>query len=171
MTKNKFLRSIIEEAFVEVLREQEVLKTSSQEILGKFPTLKKTLESLLTAEFNSFVQEVQWVAPKPTTFRVVLKNNDLFFLKWMGKGFEAQIAGKKYYLGSLPEYQQALDKLNELLRYEPIGVDKETEPVPDAAADAGFEGGFEEPGAELETPEEEGGGEVEFEEPAEEPAV
>jgi hypothetical protein len=175
MTKNKILREIIEEALVEVLREQAVLQTSSQEILGKFPTLRKTLTALLTTEFESFVQEVQWIAPKPTTFRVVLKNNDHFFMKWMGKGFEAQIAGKKYYLGSLPEYQQALDKLNELLRYEPIGVDKETEP-----ADGGdFDTEFSEPGlggggapSDIEEPTEpglEGGDEVEFEEPAEEP--
>jgi hypothetical protein len=165
--KNNFLKEIIQEAFIEVLREQEVLKTSSQEILGKFPTLRKSLETLLTSEFDSFVQDVQWIAPKPTTFKIVLKNKDHFFMKWLGRGFEAQIAGKKYYLGSLPEYQQALDKLNELLRYEPIGVDKEAEDTPEPDIEGGFEETPTEPGG----PEIEGGEEVEFEEPVEEPEV
>lgn len=177
MLTKKELREIIEEGLIEVLREQAVLQTSSQEILGKFPTLKKTLAGLLTSEFDTFIKEVEWVAPKPTTFRVVLANDDHFFLKWMGKGFEAQIAGKKYYLGSLPDYQQALDKINELLRYEPIGVDKQTT-EPGMEEPAGEEGGFgggsdlgSDFGAEPEPtePELEGGEEVEFEEPAEEP--
>ena len=177
MLTKKELREIIEEGLIEVLREQAVLQTSSQEILGKFPTLKKTLAGLLTSEFDTFIKEVEWVAPKPTTFRVVLANDDHFFLKWLGKGFEAQIAGKKYYLGSLPDFQQALDKINELLRYEPIGVDKQTT-EPGMEEPAGEEGGFgggsdlgSEFGAEPEPtePELEGGEEVEFEEPAEEP--
>lgn len=179
MLTKKELREIIEEGLIEVLREQAVLQTSSQEILGKFPTLKKTLAGLLTSEFDTFVKEVEWVAPKPTTFRVVLANDDHFFLKWMGKGFEAQIAGKKYYLSSLPEYQQALDKINELLRYEPIGVDKQsTEPGMEepAGEEGGFGGGSDlgsDFGAEPEPtePELEGGEEVEFEEPAEEPTT
>lgn len=177
MLTKKELREIIEEGLIEVLREQAVLQTSSQEILGKFPTLKKTLAGLLTSEFDTFIKEVEWVAPKPTTFRVVLANDDHFFLKWLGKGFEAQIAGKKYYLGSLPDFQQALDKINELLRYEPIGVDKQTT-EPGMEEPAGEEGGFgggsdlgSDFGAEPEPtePELEGGEEVEFEEPAEEP--
>ena len=177
MLTKKELREIIEESLIEVLREQAVLQTSSQEILGKFPTLKKTLAGLLTSEFDTFIKEVEWVAPKPTTFRVVLANDDHFFLKWMGKGFEAQIAGKKYYLGSLPDYQQALDKINELLRYEPIGVDKQSN-EPGMEEPAGEEGSFgggsdlgSDFGAEPEPtePELEGGEEVEFEEPAEEP--
>ena len=176
MLTKKELREIIEEGLIEVLREQAVLQTSSQEILGKFPTLKKTLAGLLTSEFDTFVKEVEWVAPKPTSFRVVLANDDHFFLKWMGKGFEAQIAGKKYYLSSLPEYQQALDKLNELLRYEPIGVDRQsTEPgTEEPTGGEGEFGGGSDSGADFTEPTEpelEGGEEVEFEEPAEEPSL
>lgn len=185
----KKISTLVNDCLVEVLREQAVLQTSSQEILGKFPTLKKTLSTLLTSEFDSFVGQIDWVAPKPTTFRIVLQNSDYFFLKWLGKGFEAQIAGKKYYLDSLPEYQQALDKINELLRFEPIGVDKQSsEPGTDApGGDAGGfdDGGFDDMGvggdgglgggfdtsADPTEPEIEGGDEVEFEEPAEEPEV
>jgi hypothetical protein len=71
--KRKELRSLLEEAFYEVLSEQE-LKTSSHEILGKFPTLKRQLIALLSQEFTEFVDEVKWIAPKPSTFQVVLNN-------------------------------------------------------------------------------------------------
>ena len=89
------IRELLKEAFYEVLSEQE-LKTASQEILGKFPTLKRQLIALFTAEYEEFVDEVKWIAPKPSTFQVELQNGEKFFLKWNGAGFEAQIAGKKY---------------------------------------------------------------------------
>jgi hypothetical protein len=118
----KELKEIMLEAYVEVLQEEEgaVLETSSDEILGKFPTVKKTIVSLFTHEYPEFVKDVKWVAPKPSTFSVELANGQSFNLKWMGKGFEAQIEGKKYYLNDLPDYQQALDKLNDIMKNGPI---------------------------------------------------
>jgi hypothetical protein len=115
------VQELMLEAYVEVLREEgAVLKTSTQEILGKFPTVKKTLVSLFTSEFPEFVTDVRWVVPKPSTFAIDLANGQSFNLKWMGKGFEAQIEGKKYYLNDLPDYQQALDKINDIMRNGPI---------------------------------------------------
>ena len=52
--KKSELKDIIVEAYVEVLRETPevpALKTSTQLILGKFPTLKKTLVKLKRQEF------------------------------------------------------------------------------------------------------------------------
>ena len=134
------------EAYVEVLREQEnaVLETSSEEILGKFPTVKKTIVSLFTQEYPEFVKDVRWVVPKPSTFAIDLKNGQSFNIKWMGKGFEAQVEGKKYYLNTLPEYQQALDKINDLLKNGPITQGEEPggeEFGTDTAAPAGGGGG------------------------------
>ena len=156
--KKSELRNIILEAYVEVLREEETpaLKTSTQEILGKFPTVKKTLVSLLTSEYDEFVEDVKWTVPKPSTFKVVLKNGQSMDLKWMGKDFQASIEGKRYYLGTTADYQQALDSLNRVLRDGPItqgeepgGEDFAAEP----AAGGGTGGDF--PGAEA------GGGEGE----------
>jgi len=120
--KRSELKNLVLEAYVELLREEEntVLKTATQEILGKFPTVKKAITSLLTSEFPEFVQDIKWVAPKPSTFQVVLKNGQPFYLKWTGKGFDAQIEGKSYFLGSTSDYQQALDKLNDILKNGPI---------------------------------------------------
>jgi len=162
--KLKDLKQLIFEAYIEVLKEQNaVLSTGSEEILAKFPTLRKNLENLFTKDYNTFVKEVKYTAPKPTTFTVVLANDQEFYLKWMGKGFEAQIGGKKYYLGRVNEYQQALDKLNELLKHAPVGGEQPAEESPEdvfggepeaGAADSGFGGETPEPA----------GGETEFEE-------
>lgn len=172
------IRQLLEEAFYEVLSEQE-LKTSSQEILGKFPTLKRQLVALFTKEYEEFVDEVKWIAPKPSTFQVVLQNGEKFFLKWNGAGFEAQIAGKRYALNYVSEFQQALDKLNEILKSGPMKslADMDAEAAAEAEDEFGgggddFGGGgdFEEPaGGEDFEAEEEGGEEIEFEEPGEEP--
>ena len=174
------IRELLEEAFYEVLSEQE-LKTASQEILGKFPTLKRQLIALFTAEYEEFVDEVKWIAPKPSTFQVVLQNGEKFFLKWNGAGFEAQIAGKKYTLNYVSEFQQALDKLNELLKAGPMKSLADMDAEADAEADDDFGGGgddfggggdFEEPAGgeeDLGGEEEDEGEDIEFEEPGEEP--
>ena len=42
--------------------------------LTKFPELKKVIVDLLTHEFDSFLASIDWVAPKPSTFRINLNN-------------------------------------------------------------------------------------------------
>ena len=176
----KNIRDLLEEAFYEVLSEQE-LKTASQEILGKFPTLKRQLVALLSEEFEEFIDEVKWIAPKPSTFQVVLQNGEKFFLKWNGVGFEAQIAGKQYALNYVSEFQQALDKLNELLKSGPLksladmDAEAETEAGDDEFGGGDFGGGDDDFGGEeggeedFDAGEEEEGEDVEVEEPGEEP--
>lgn len=170
------VQQLMLEAYVEVLQEEEgaVLKTSTQEILGKFPTVKKTLISLFTAEYPEFITDVRWVVPKPSTFAIDLKNGQSFTIKWMGKGFQAQVEGKKYYLDTLAEYQQALDKINDLLKNGPITQGEEpggeefgAEPATGGGGGGDFPGG-EAGGGEEAAPEGEEGGEeaagAEFEE-------
>ena len=48
--------------------------------LTKFPELKAVIIDLLTYEFDSFLSSIDWVAPKPTTFRINLKNDQEFYL-------------------------------------------------------------------------------------------
>jgi len=166
LTKEQ-LKEVMLEAYVEVLQEEEnaVLETSSDEILGKFPTVKKTIVSLFTKDYPEFVKNIRWVAPKPSTFAIDLASGQSFNLKWMGKGFEAQVEGKKYYLNDLAEYQQALDKINDIIKTGPISQGEEPGGEEFGAAPAepaaGGGGGGEAPAADFE-----GGGE-----PAEEPAA
>lgn len=167
--KVKELKKLIEEAYIQVLREAEeptpedpigdekaseetVLEDATDTMLEKFPTLKATLVKLMTEDFKEFVDTIDWVSPKPTTFRVNLVNGQDFTLKWSGKNFQAQILGKKYSLGKIDEFQQALDKLARLYQEAPLkGAGEEG----GEGAEADFGGG----GGGGDFPGEEGGGE------------
>jgi hypothetical protein len=85
--------------------------------LTKFPELKAVIIDLLTSDFDSFLSSIDWVAPRPTTFRINLKNDQNFYLIWNARSWVAQIEGKKYYLLNLPEEQRAAEAISRILRY------------------------------------------------------
>jgi hypothetical protein len=173
--------------------EETVLEDATDEILGKFPTLKKAIIKLQTDQFKEFVDSIDWISPRPSSFRVNIKNGQYYILKWTGTGFEAQILGKRYYIDKIDDYQQALDKLARLYKEGPMSGAGEGEPAdtdtggggggggdfPGGDAAGGGEegettaddlagddaGGGEEGGADL------GGEPIDFEEPGEEPEV
>ena len=60
--------------------------------LTKFPELKKVIVDLLTHEFDSFLASIDWVAPKPSTFRINLKNDQEVYLIYNGRSWIAQVA-------------------------------------------------------------------------------
>ena len=167
--KVRELKKLIEEAYIQVLREAEeptpedpigdekaseetVLEDATDTMLEKFPTLKATLVKLMTEDFKEFVNTIDWVSPKPTTFRVNLLNGQDFTLKWTGNNFQAQILGKKYMLGKINEFQQALDKLARLYQEAPLKGAGEADAEGGEADFGGGGGGGDFPG-------EEGGGE------------
>jgi hypothetical protein len=89
-------------------------------MLARFPELRQTLEKLLTFQFRLFVDDIQWVAPKPTTFKVILPNKQFFNLIWNTKDFLAKISGMKYDMLTLQERERAIKAISELLQYGPI---------------------------------------------------
>lgn len=117
-----------------------VLPDSLEQILAKFPTLKHCLIRLQTENFADFVSGIDWISPKPTEFRINLKNGQNFTLKWMGKDFEATISGKKYYLGQLVDFQRALEKLSILYQEGPVAPEEEGGAGPESG-DRDFGGG------------------------------
>jgi len=106
--------------------------------LTKFPELKKVIVDLLTPEYDSFVASIDWVAPRPSTFRINLQNGQLFYLIYGKRSWIAQVEGKKYYLLNLPEEERAAMSIANILRY---GAKAEE--------GAGAEGGAADLGAEL----------------------
>ena len=110
--------------------------------LTRFPELKDILVSLLTADFDPFLSSIDWVAPRPTTFRINLKNDESFYLIWMRRSWIAEVEGKKYYLLNLPEEQKAAESIARILRYGSVG---DTEA---AEGESEFGAGAEEGGAE-----------------------
>jgi len=85
--------------------------------LTKFPELKAVIVDLLTPEYDNFVASIDWVSPRPTTFRINLKNDQLFYLIYGKRSFIAQVEGKKYYLLNLPEEQHAAEAIARILRF------------------------------------------------------
>lgn len=162
----KVLKEIILETYINILQEKanifseknDVQPESSEEenssssvepelpdstdiILSKFPTLKHTLVKLHTDEFKEFIHSVDWISPRPTVFRVNIKNGQQYTLKWTGKGMEATISGKKYFVNSLSDYQLALKKLVDLYQEGPM-ENIGTEPKPgDLPGDIGGSSG------------------------------
>ena len=134
---------------------ETVLEDATDTILAKFPTLRQALIKLQTEDFKEFVDSIDWISPRPTSFRVNLKNGQDYILKWTGKTFEAQIMGKRYLLSNISEYQQALDKLAILYRESPMKGAGEEGGEFDADTGGGG-GGGEFPGGE-------GGGEGDLE--------
>jgi hypothetical protein len=88
-----------------------------QFILSKYQGLKSTMDYLMTESFEEYVTGIYVVAPKPTTFKIVLHNGQFFFLQFMGKAYEATVLGKKYYLMTIGEKERAMVAISRLLRY------------------------------------------------------
>ena len=86
-----------------------------------------------------FIKDVEWVAPKPTTFRIKLANNQYFYLTYGDKSWTAQVEGKKYYLLNIQEEERAMESLSRILKYggEKTEEDKTVSKEPDAAPIAG----------------------------------
>ena len=147
MTKAEFKERIKGLAF-EVIKDRKKAEIAAVEYdeLTKFPELKKVIVTLLTADFDPFLSGIDWVAPRPTTFRINLKIDENFYLICMGRSWIAQIEGKKYYLLNLPEEERAVEAIARILRYgapdsgeAAAGVDAEADADVDADAGGGEE--------------------------------
>jgi hypothetical protein len=119
MTKDE-LKARIRELAKQVYKakQQDVLPDVIEyDELTKFPELKAVLVDLLTNEYDNFLSSIDWVAPRPTTFRINLKNNQEFYLIYGTRSWIAQIEGKRYYLANLPEEERAAESIARILRY------------------------------------------------------
>ena len=86
-------------------------------VLSKFPTLKETIIKLLTDQYDLFLKDIEWVAPRPTTFRIILGNDQTFYLIYTDRSWFAKIEGKKYYLLNLNEEQNCIEAIARILSY------------------------------------------------------
>ena len=120
-------------------------------ILLRFPGLKRILIDLLTDQYEAFIQEIQWTAPRPTTLKIILNNGQSFYLIHTDKTWEAKVEGKKYYLLNLSEEERAAESIARILSY---AWASEPEKEPEGGETSSTEETPEETPAE-ETPEEE----------------
>jgi len=87
--------------------------------LVKFPELKAVIIDLLTSDFDSFLESVDWVSPRPSAFRINLLNGQNFMLTFDPRSWIAQVEGKKYYLLNLDEEEMAAKAVSRILAYGP----------------------------------------------------
>lgn len=116
MTNKEIVRRLI-------LREVERMEPKIQSfednpiqfLLNKYPTMTRTLEMLMTSAFKDYITGIYIVAPKPTTFKIVLHNDQSFLLTYLGKVYEATVAGKKFYLQTIGEKERCMEAIARLL--------------------------------------------------------
>ena len=136
MTNKDILRRLI---LNEIERMEPKVKSFEDDpinfILQKYPTLKKTLEMLMTPAFKDYITGIYITAPKPTTFKVVLHNGQYFLLTFLGKAYEATAGGKKFYLQTIGERERCINAIARLLQTGnpietkgPEGSEKTSEP-------------------------------------------
>jgi len=122
MKNKEILKYLIKEEVTKFINEEEVsmkitFETNPLEyILIKYPSLRKTLSYLLTPSFKDYLTGVYVIAPKPTTFKILLHNGQFFYLTYLGPTYECQVSGKKYYLMAIGEKQRAIIAIANLLK-------------------------------------------------------
>jgi len=99
------------------LKNKNPIHRSKFEEVNLFPEILPILVDLMTTDYEMFVEDVAWVAPRPSTFKIKLKNSQFFFLIFTEKSWIAQVEGKKYYLNNLPEAERASEGISRILKY------------------------------------------------------
>ena len=89
------LRSLIKKTIVTKLQRQGINKYKEYKVLNHVPDLISILTDLMSANFNLFVRDIEWVSPKPPTFRVILENDQYFYLTDLGRSWVAEVEGKQ----------------------------------------------------------------------------
>jgi hypothetical protein len=106
-------------------------------VLAKFPTLRDTIIKLLTDQYDLFLSDIEWVAPRPTTFRIILANDQVFYLIYTDRTWIGKVEGKKYYLLNISEEQNCIESIARILSYgAKVVTEVPTEaPVPETPAE------------------------------------
>jgi len=84
-------------------------------ILKKYPSMTETLQMLMSSAYKDYITGIYITAPKPTTFKIVLHNDQDFYLTYLGKAYEASVAGKKFYLQTVGEKERCMKAIARLL--------------------------------------------------------
>jgi hypothetical protein len=118
MTKSELrdkIKSLAKKVYFEKIKSDDAAIAYDE--LVKFPELKSVIVDLLTSDFDKFLESVDWIAPRPSSFRINLLNGENFVLIFDPRSWIAQISGKKYYLLNLDEEEMAAKAVARLLSY------------------------------------------------------
>ena len=119
MSKELLLEKYIKVAVRKALQEAEEQQRKAEKamyLVYRFPGLKKLMEDIMSPAFGRYINGINIVAPKPTTFKVDLTNGQDFSIKYIGKGnFVVKVAGKKYNPLNIGELERASQSIADLL--------------------------------------------------------
>jgi len=147
--KNK-IKALVKQVYSDTTKSTEVdldspsvvsLDNERFPVLVKFPTLKDTIIKILTDQYELFLKDIEWVAPRPTTFRIILGNDQVFYMIYTDRTWISKVEGKKYYLLNLSEEQNCIEAIARILSYgakaEPAKEEAPAEaPAPETPAEA-----------------------------------
>ena len=123
MIKELLLEKYIKKAIRNSLREAEEQAKQAEKamyLVYRFPGLKKLMEDLMSPAYGRFINNIDLVAPKPTTFNIKLINGEDFNIIYIGRGnFQVKISGKKY------DPSRSIADLLELNYAPAVGAEKE----------------------------------------------
>jgi len=137
------LKDKIRSLVLKVYADKEKVDDKAQEYdeLTKFPELKAVLVDLLTVQFDEFLDSIDWIAPRPTTFRINLRNGQSFILIFTDRSWIAKVEGKKYYLLNLDEEERAAESVSRILSYGEASTGEAAEGEGAEGGDTGGGGG------------------------------
>jgi len=150
MTKDELknrIKNLVKQVYLDTTKSTEVdldspsaisLDTERFPVLVKFPVLKDAIVKILTDQYELFLKDIEWVAPRPTTFRIVLGNDQVFYMIYTDRSWIAKVEGKKYYLLNLSEEQNCIEAIARILSYgaKPTPEKTETPPTETPAEEA-----------------------------------
>ena len=123
--KNK-IKALVKQVYSDTTKSTEVdldspsvvsLDNERFPVLVKFPTLKDAIIKILTDQYELFLKDIEWVAPRPTTFRIILGNDQVFYMIYTDRTWISKVEGKKYYLLNLSEEQNCIEAIARILSY------------------------------------------------------
>jgi hypothetical protein len=119
MIKKLLLEKYIKVAVKKALQEQEEQQKRAEKamyLVYRFPGLKDVMENLMSPAFGRYVNHIDIIAPKPTTFKIDLINGQDFTIKYLGsKKWDVKAAGKRYNMQDLGEVERASQSIADLL--------------------------------------------------------
>lgn len=155
------LKKLIKEGIEDFVSQQQRETISFEDnpleyILQKYPSLDAALTDLMTENYRDYITGVYVIAPKPTTFRILLHNGQEFYLIYGPNAYTAKVSGKKYNLINLNEEQFAINAIVSLLELGmPPGSEGPGEQTDNESQTTGEEAPAEETPSEEPAPEEE----------------
>ena len=84
-------------------------------IIQKYPSLDAAISDLLTNDYRDYITGIYVIAPKPTTFKILLHNGQEFYLIYGPRSYIAKVSGKKYDLINIVDEQFAIKSIAQLL--------------------------------------------------------